>query len=154
VKMEVRFLLSGTVLVITALVLCILALFYLVHLTEGVPRIPRHETVLVSTALFAAVIAAIFYHKKHFEGVWSAIEGRLVEEEAKGQLARRAMAIYVATAVALLTALLLAILADQAYQLRLLEEPVFHYTLVAYVGFVIAFYVAYDGLRERNGEAP
>jgi uncharacterized protein YacL len=152
--MEVRFLLSGTVLAITALVLCILALLYLVHLTEGVLRIPRHETVLVSTALFAAVLAAMFYHKKHFEGVWSAIEDRLVEEEVKGQLARRAMATYVATAVALLTALLLAILADHAYQLRLLEEPVFHYTLVAYVGFVIAFYIAYDGLREREGQAP
>jgi hypothetical protein len=78
----------------------------------------------------------------------------LVEEEAKGQLARRAMAIYVATAVALLTALLLAILADHAYQLRLLEEPVFHYTLVAYVGYGIALFIAYNGLREREGQAP
>jgi uncharacterized membrane protein len=154
VKMEVRFLLSGIVLAITALVQCILALLYLVHLTEGVVRIPRHETVWVSTALFAAVLAATFYHKKHFERVWSAIEDRLVEEEARGQLARRAMAIYVATAVALLITLLLTMLADHAYQLQLLEYPVFHYALVAYVGFAIAFYIAYDGLRERNGEAP
>jgi hypothetical protein len=64
------------------------------------------------------------------------------------------MTIYVATMMALLIALLLALLADHAYQLRLLEEPVFHYTLVAYVGYGIALFIAYDGLRKRDGEAP
>jgi uncharacterized protein YacL len=154
--MEVRYLLSGIVMAFTALALIVLALLYLAqrlaHLMEGMPHIPRHETILVSNALFAAVLAAMLYLIKHFKEAESAIE--LAEEEVKGQLARRAMATYVTTAVALLSALLLAILADHIYQLQLLEEPVFHYALVVYVGFVIAFYIVYDGLRKRDGEAP
>jgi uncharacterized protein YacL len=153
VRTEVRYLLSGIVLAITALVLGVLVLLYLAHLMQGVPRTTRHETMWVSTALFAATLTALFILKKRFEKVESTIE-KVVEEEARGQLARRAMTIYVATMMALLIALLLALLADHAYQLRLLEEPVFHYTLVAYVGFGVALFIAYDGLRERNGEAP
>jgi hypothetical protein len=64
------------------------------------------------------------------------------------------MTIYVATMMALLIALLLALLADHAYQLQLLEYPVFHYALVAYVGYGVALFIAYDGLREREGQAP
>ncbi len=152
-RMEVRYLLSGIVLAITALVLGVLVLLYLTHLMEGVTRTLRHETMWVSTAFLAAVLATSFYLEKYFERVKTAIE-KVIEEEARGQLARRAMTIYVATMLALLIALLLALLADHAYQLRLLEEPVFQYALVAYVGFAIAFYIAYDGLREREGEAP
>jgi uncharacterized protein YacL len=155
--MEGRFLLAGVVLAITALVLSVLALLYwvqlredLVQLTEGVLPGPRHETMWVSTALFAAVLAAMLYLLNHFKKVESAIK-ELAEEEAKDQLARRAMATYVATAVALLIALLFAILADHIYQLQLLEYPVFHYTLVVYIGFVIAHYIVYDGLRKREG---
>jgi hypothetical protein len=151
--MEVRYLLSGIVLAITALVLGVLVLLYLAHLMEGVPRAPRHETMWVSTALFAATLTAMLILKKHFEKVESTIE-KVVEEGARGQLARRAMTIYVATMMALLIALLLALLADHAYQLRLLEEPVFHYALVAYVGTGVAFFIAYDSLQKKDGEVP
>lgn len=151
-KMEVRLLLSGAILATTAIILGILVLLHLIHLTEGAPRAPRHETIWISTALLVAVLVAMYFLRNHFDEARSAINS--LADELRGQLARRAMATYVVTVVALSAVIIFAIFADYAYRLQLLEYPVFHYALVAFVGFSIALFIVYDGLREREVEAP
>jgi hypothetical protein len=148
-KMETRLLLSGNVLTATAMVLAILILLYP---TEGVPRIPRHETIWISTALLVAVLAAMHFLRSHFDRTSSIINS--LAEEPRDQLARRAMTTYVVTVAVLSAAMFFAVIADYAFRLQLLEYPVFHYALVTFVGFSTALFIVYDGLREGDGEAP
>jgi divalent metal cation (Fe/Co/Zn/Cd) transporter len=148
-KMEIRFLLSGIVLVATAAVLGILVLLYIM---EGAPRIPRQETIWISTALFVAVLSAMFFLRSYYDRTRSIINS--LAEGLRAQLARRAMATYIVTVAALSAAVFFAVIADYAFRLQLLEYPVFHYTLVALVGFSIALFIVYDGLREGDGETP